>query len=160
MSITGVFHSGIGYDHTAAIVTDPNYGLGPVTLLLKLLIPLQILWVLSLSFSKIPILSLYIRVFAVPTVKWIALTTGAVIVAWAVATILAGFLICMPFAMNWDQTIKGHCGNQVASFQGTGLVNLLTDVVVLALPMPYLSRLNLALYKRLVLMGVFRVGAL
>jgi hypothetical protein len=100
------------------------------------------------------------RVFAVHSVKWIALTTGAIIVSWAIATILAGFLICRPFAMNWDQTIKGHCGNQVASFQGTGVVNLLTDLVVLALPMPYLSRLNLTLYKRLVLMGVFSVGFL
>lgn len=153
-----MLHGGIGYDHTLNIVQQ--YGLEPVTLLLKLLIPLQILWVLGLTFSKISILTLYMRVFALPSVKWIALGTMSVIIMWAIGTILAGFLICQPFAMNWDQTLDGHCGNQVASFQGTGVINLLTDVVVLGLPMPYLYRLNMALYKRLVLIGVFSVGFL
>jgi hypothetical protein len=98
------------------------------------------------------------RVFAVPIVKRIAIGCMAVIVMWAIATILAGFLICRPFALNWDQTLEGSCGNQVASFQGTGVINLFTDVVVLLLPMPFLYRLNMALYKRLVLIGVFSVG--
>jgi hypothetical protein len=158
VSITGVIHGGIGFDHTINIVEQ--HGLEPVTLLLQLLIPLQVLWVLSLTFSKLSILSLYMRVFALPSVKRVAIGCMAVIVMWAIATILAGFLICQPFAMNWDQTLHGHCGNQVASFQGTGVINLLTDVVVLLLPMPFLSRLNLALYKRLVLIAVFSVGFL
>ena len=51
VSITGVLHGGIGYDHVVPIVGQ--YGLEPITLLLKLLIPLQILWVLGLTFSKI-----------------------------------------------------------------------------------------------------------
>lgn len=156
ISITGVLHAGIGYDHTIPIVQQ--YGMEPITLLLKLLIPLQILWVLSLTFSKISILSLYMRVFAVPIVKRVALGTMAIIVGWAIATVLAGFLICRPLALNWDQTLEGSCGNQVASFQGTGVINLFTDIMVLVLPMPFLYKLNMALYKRLVLIGVFSVG--
>ena len=80
---------------------------------------------------------------------------------WALATVLMGFLMCKPFAFNWDQTIPdGQCGNQVLSYQVTGALNLLTDLIVLLLPMPYLYGLNLALYKKVVLMVTFAVGLL
>lgn len=85
--------------------------------------------------------------------------TIAVIVAWAVATILAGCLVCRPFAFNWDKSIPGgSCGNQVTSFTVTGVINLVTDVVVLVLPMPSLSRLQMAMYKKVTLIAVFGLG--
>jgi hypothetical protein len=80
-------------------------------------------------------------------------------VAWAIATILAGFLVCQPFAYNWDQTIPGgSCGNQVTSFTATGVINLLTDVAVLLIPMPLLYRLQMPTYKKVALIAVFGLG--
>ncbi|KAF9887195.1 hypothetical protein FE257_010449 [Aspergillus nanangensis] len=157
ISITGVFQAGIGYGHTMAIAA--TYGMGPITKLLQLIIPLQFLWVLSLSCTKISILLLYLRIFPVAWVARISWATIGVIVAWAVATILAGCLICRPFAFNWDQTIPGgSCGNQVSSFTATGIINLVTDVVVLIAPMPSLYRLQMATYKKVTLMIVFGLG--
>lgn len=83
-----------------------------------------------------------------------------VIVAWAIATILAGCLICRPFAYNWDKTIPGgYCGDQVTSFTITGIINLVTDVIVLVLPMRNLSKLQMATYKKVTLIAVFGLGA-
>ncbi|KAB5542890.1 hypothetical protein GE09DRAFT_230156 [Coniochaeta sp. 2T2.1] len=159
VSITGVLDCGIGYDHTVNIVVQ--YGMGPVTQLLKLLIPLQFLWALSLGFSKTSILLLYSNVFAVPIVIWTARSAIVFISLGVLATIITGCLICQPFAMNWDQTIPGgHCGDQVLSFTVTGALNLVTDSMVLLLPLPYLYKLQMRLYKKLVLMGVFSVGLL
>jgi hypothetical protein len=42
----------------------------------------------------------------------------------------------------------------------TGVLNIVTDMIVLLLPMPYLFSLDLALYKKLVLAGMFGVGLL
>jgi hypothetical protein len=127
----------------------------------QLLIPLQFLWALSLTFSKISILLLYSQVFAVPFVIWTARGVSVFIAAWGLATILAGCFICTPFAMNWDQTIPGgKCGDQVLSFTVTGSFNLITDIMVLVLPLPYLTRLQMRLYKKLVLIAVFSVGLL
>ncbi|KAL4987808.1 hypothetical protein BDW68DRAFT_101874 [Aspergillus falconensis] len=160
ISITGVFQAGIGYDHVNVIVTNPKWGTEPVTIMSKLIIPLQFLWVLSLSCTKVSILFLYLHIFPV---RWLVVSsyaTMAVIVAWAIATILAGCLICRPFAYNWDKTIPGgHCGDQVTSFTITGIINLVTDVVVLVLPMPNLSRLQMATYKKVTLITVFGLGA-
>jgi len=97
----------------------------------------------------------------VPFVTWTARGAIGFIAAWSIATILTGCFICRPFAMNWDPTIPGgKCGNQVLSFTVTGVLNLITDVMVLVLPLPYLARLQMELYKKLVLIGVFSVGLL
>jgi hypothetical protein len=89
----------------------------------------------------------------------IAWATIGVIVAWAIATILAGCLICRPFAFNWDQIIPGgSCGDQVTSFTVTGVINLVTDVAVLVTPMPSLYRLQMATYKKVTLITVFGLG--
>lgn len=114
---------------------------------------------LSLSCTKISILFLYLRIFPV---RWLVIssyTTMSIIVAWAIATILAGCLICRPFAFNWDKTIAdGYCGNQVSSFTATGVINLVTDVAVLVLPMSSLYKLQMALYKKITLITVFGLG--
>ncbi|KAK4247262.1 hypothetical protein C7999DRAFT_14669 [Corynascus novoguineensis] len=155
INVTSVFICGVGF-HFAEIMQQ--HGLEPITLFLKASIP-SLLWALSLSLSKISILILYCKIFSVPAFIWAARITTAVIVMWALATTLMGFLMCRPFAFNWDQTIPdGRCGNQVLSYQITGALNLVTDVIVLSLPMPYLYGLNLALYKKLVLMVTFAVG--
>ncbi|ODH14526.1 hypothetical protein ACO22_06567 [Paracoccidioides brasiliensis] len=159
VSITGVIQCGIGYGHTTKVLME--YGMEPITKLLKLLIPLQFLWALSLSFCKVSILLLYARVFAVPIVIWVGRGAMVFIISWAIATIVAGCLICRPFAFNWDQTIPGgKCSDQVLSFTITGVFNLVTDVLVLLLPLPYLFKLQMQLYKKLVLMGVFSIGLL
>ncbi|KAL2157935.1 hypothetical protein VTH06DRAFT_4990 [Thermothelomyces fergusii] len=156
INVASVLLCGVGY-HFSEILQ--KYGMEPITLFLKLLLVIQILWALSLSLSKISILILYTKIFSVPAFIWAARITTVVIVMWALTTSIMGLTICQPFAFNWDPTIPGgHCGNQVLSYKITGVLNLLTDLVVLLLPMPYLYGLNLALYKKLVLMVTFAVG--
>ena len=42
----------------------------------------------------------------------------------------------------------------------TGVFNIITDLLILLLPMPYLYSLELALYKKLALMATFGIGLL
>ncbi|KAK8033663.1 hypothetical protein PG991_003061 [Apiospora marii] len=159
ISITGVLHCGLGYDHMMNIIKD--YGPGPITLLLKLLIGLQFTWVISLSLCKISILILYRRLFPTPLIHWASLATSALIASWAIATIVAGCLICQPISKNWDLNMTGgHCGDQVLSFTVTGVINLITDVMVLVLPLRHLYKLQVPTQQRVVLVGVFSLGFL
>lgn len=87
--------------------------------------------------------------------------TAVFILLWALAVILGGFLLCQPFAFTWDQSIPGgHCGNQVLSYQITGALNLVTDLMVLTMPMPYLWKLEMRVSQKVPLMAVFAVGLL
>ncbi|KAE8390657.1 hypothetical protein BDV23DRAFT_183369 [Aspergillus alliaceus] len=132
ISITGVVQAGIGYNHVESIAAV--YGLEPITKLLRLIIPLQYLWVLlSLERTKVSTLFLYLHIFPV---------------TWVV-----------PYSYNWDQTIQGgSCGNQVTSFTVTEVINLVTDVVVLVISMPLLYRLQMATNKKVTLIAVSSLG--
>jgi hypothetical protein len=159
VNITAVVHGGLAYGHASEIVAQ--FGSAPVVLLLKLVMPLQFLWALSLGFSKTSILLLYSHLFNTdPYVIIAARATIAITMMWAAGTILAGCLICQPVLMNWKTVTGGHCGGQVLSFIISGAINLATNVVVIVLPLPALFRLRMGIYKKLVLVAVFSLSFL
>lgn len=123
------------------------------------MIPVQLLWAITLTLCKISILLLYTRTFTMRLMIVVAWGTGAIIVGFALSTIIAGLLICRPLALNWDQTLEGSCGDQILSYNITGSLNLATDIMVLLLPLPYLWKLKMQLYKKLVLGATFSLGA-
>lgn len=121
------------------------------------------LWATSLAMMKVSVLLLYIRIFDVGFAKFrLAARFVMVIVAlWCLSVILCGVLLCQPFAFNWDQTIPGgHCGDQVLSYIITGSVNIVTDVMVLCLPMPMIWSLQMPTSNKLALTVVFAIGFL
>lgn len=74
-------------------------------------------------------------------------------------TILIGFLICRPVAKNWDPTSPGHCGNRLAGYTAVSVVNVLVDVIMLALPLPMVLRLRVTKpAHKWALLGVFGIG--
>ncbi|KAI1343047.1 hypothetical protein F5Y15DRAFT_412715 [Xylariaceae sp. FL0016] len=122
---------------------------------------LKILWALSLALAQISILVLCSKVFEVQRFMTMAKVTGVFICLWALASVLSAFLICRPFTYIWDHTKEtGTCGNPGISWDVTGTLNVMTDLVVLLLPMPYLYALELELHNRLALMGTFGIGLL
>lgn len=87
--------------------------------------------------------------------------TQAVVVMWAFATIFLTLFICQPIAYNWDLSIPdAKCGDTLASWKSTGIVNIITDILVLVLPIPALARVQMALYKKLVVIATFTLGVL
>ena len=86
--------------------------------------------------------------------------TGGLIAAWSLSTILAALLICRPVSDLWAAVPEGCCGDHVLSYTITGTINVVTDVVVLLLPLPYLARLEMAVYKKAVLVVTFTLGIL
>ena len=122
------------------------------------MIPIQILWAMSLSFCKISILLLYTRIFTMRLMVVVAWATAALITGFALSTVLSCLLICRPLALNWDPTLEGTCGDQLLSYTITGSFNLATDVIVLLLPLPYLWKLQMKLYKKIILSCTFSLG--
>lgn len=66
--------------------------------------------------------------------------------------------ICRPLALYWDPTLPGHCGNLIVLWIITGTLNILTDLAILILPMPYLYSLEIATYRKMVLIATFGIG--
>lgn len=117
-----------------------------------------ILWNASICFSKLSVLFLYTTLMPMRSMRIPAQALGLFIILWNVSNIVAQLAICRPFALNWDQTITGKCGSQQWFYFVMGIINIITDIFILAMPMPFLYSLKLAKRKKAVLIGMFAIG--
>ncbi|KAH5183106.1 hypothetical protein HBI24_082660 [Parastagonospora nodorum] len=117
-----------------------------------------ILWNATVCFSKLSVLLMYTAIMPTPSMIRSAWTIGGLIVCWNLGDILAGFLICRPLARNWDFTLEGTSGSQPSFYLAMGIINLVTDAVMIALPIPHLLRLKMATRKKILAIALFSVG--
>jgi hypothetical protein len=121
---------------------------------------LQILWAIAGGLYKASILLFYIEIF--PTLKQWGRVTMAIIFCYTLSTTLAAVLVCEEVDDNWeyDKLFQGKCGDRILVFRVTGALNIVSDVVVLLLPVRNVLKLQLPLYRRLVLLATFALGLL
>ncbi|PSR83338.1 hypothetical protein BD289DRAFT_453866 [Coniella lustricola] len=122
--------------------------------------PLEIFWTLSISVSKMSLLLLYVKVFPLSRLTIVSKMTFVFVGLLAVSGVLTTLLICQPIQRNWYIHTPGHCGSLKAAFGIYGVLNLVTDVMVLALPIPSLVGLKLPALRKCGLVATFAVGFL
>lgn len=105
-------------------------------------------------------LILYTKVFPTRRTILAARVTASIVALWSVGSILATALICHPIAYSWGGATEGHCGDQVALYKGIGVVNLITDIACLALPMKHLWKIQLPRARKNALVLTFALGFL
>ena len=110
--------------------------------------------------TKLSILFFYRRIFATKAFRRI--TTGAIVlvIAWCIACIFPTIFQCQPIGATWNPQINGTCIDLPQMFEAVTIANLLTDVIILCLPLPIFWNLKLSTWDRLVVSGVFLVGGL
>lgn len=109
---------------------------------------------------KISVVLFYKRIFVVKafqTACWIVL---GIVVSWGIAVIFATIFQCIPVAGAWDTSLNARCINTDAFWVGYAVSNVLTDVMVLSLPIPSILQLHLNIRERVLLLGVFLLGGL
>ncbi|KAK3986059.1 hypothetical protein QBC44DRAFT_352606 [Cladorrhinum sp. PSN332] len=115
-------------------------------------------YLLTLCFSKISILLLYIHLF---TFKWARLA-GQILLGTVVLThlymALVTFTACIPLVSYWDFRLeKKYCHPQAVWWSNTGM-HMVTDFLIFLLPMPVVWSIRLPRRQKLALSGVFGFG--
>jgi signal transduction histidine kinase len=118
----------------------------------------QILYALVLGFAKLSIATNFQRVFFTRGFRMAAYASMALSIAWMLQTILIGLLICQPINLNWSPTARGSCGDQTAAFTSVSVVDIITDVVLLVLPIRPLMELRVKKAQRVALAVIFSGG--
>jgi hypothetical protein len=78
-----------------------------------------------------------------------------------VAVFFAIVLQCTPVAFNWDPTIRGgHCVDRRILFVSTAVFNIVTDILILGLPLYVFSTLRIPRRAKIALLVVFLLGFL
>lgn len=74
-------------------------------------------------------------------------------------TVFALIFQCVPIEYNWDRTIQGgNCINISQFLLVTSILNVLTDVSILVLPLPLVWKLNVTHRQRGALTVLFALG--
>ena len=82
-------------------------------------------------------------------------------IGWCIALILAVIFSCSPIGYFWDKSIKGgHCINENNLSYGITAANIVTDITVLVLPIPWLIHLQMKTSRKVALVGIFILGSL
>lgn len=68
---------------------------------------------------------------------------------------------CNPVSGMWNRTKPAICNVNTKKFLlGNAIPNILTDVALMVLPLPYIWRLNRSRSQKIALAGVFMLGGL
>ena len=117
-----------------------------------------IVWNVAICFSKLSVLQLYISLFPMRSMIIAARSMGIFVILWNTGNIIAQLNMCRPFGRNFDQTIPGNCGSQRDFYIAIGVFNIILEVIMLAMPTPFLYNLKLPTRKKVVLIIMFTIG--
>jgi hypothetical protein len=79
---------------------------------------------------------------------------------FAFATCVAGIFQCTPVDRAWHKTKPGSCYNLVDAWYANAVFSIITDILILLLPMYMVYKLQKAMREKLLLVAMFGVGIL
>ncbi|ORX93612.1 hypothetical protein BCR34DRAFT_580405 [Clohesyomyces aquaticus] len=151
-----VKRGGAGRHVEAVLLSDP----GMISTRAKIDKAVEYIYILAITGSKLAILCLYLRIFRSRSYRLATYSVAALVgLNW-----LAGFLlsctICQPCTFQWDKSIPGgHCGEIMQAYLYISVPNILTDILMLILPLPAIYRLHIDLTAKIGLFATFLMGS-
>ncbi|KAL2869614.1 uncharacterized protein BJX67DRAFT_333656 [Aspergillus lucknowensis] len=116
----------------------------------------------SVAIAKLAILFFYLRIFTTPVFKRVTYGVMGLCIAWGIAVVFQSAFDCTPASYYWtrfDGVSQGTCLSYTG-FKVMPPINIALDVIVMALPLPSLLRLNLPLIKKVRVISMFSIGIL
>ncbi|KAF2708705.1 hypothetical protein K504DRAFT_381201, partial [Pleomassaria siparia CBS 279.74] len=119
----------------------------------------QLVYVTSIVLIKFSILAFYWRLFAL-TARIPILIITFIVFAWFTSFFLLVIFECGPISAAWDLTIKPtrECVPVKTLYLGGAIPNVITDIIMVIMPIPYVWRLHAPLGQRIILAGMFMLG--
>ncbi|KAJ5663647.1 hypothetical protein N7507_004378 [Penicillium longicatenatum] len=117
------------------------------------------IYCLDLLGFKVALLASYLRIAGV-----VALYRKVIIFAIIVCVInqlIFTFIIsmsCAPIAKQWDSSLEGHCINTIPFYFSLAGTSIGLDILIIALPLPVLWRLQLKAKQKIFLVCLFALG--
>lgn len=118
-------------------------------------------YVTSLSLTKISILFFYLKVFPARGFRWCVYVLIVCNVCFAVVFDFLLAFQCDPIAgawKAWDGTFPAQCISINVLGWSAAAINIVLDLSVIILPLPELFRLSMSLRKKVQIIMMFAVG--
>ncbi|KAL7793706.1 hypothetical protein V8C37DRAFT_401787 [Trichoderma ceciliae] len=128
----------------------------------------EITYTLGLVFIKLSILAFYWRIFSIQFLDRLLLgILVALVSCWGIAAILTSVFQCMPISALWQQFDPVHptdpstfsCGVDIHNmFIGKTVPHIVTDVLIMIFPLPYIWNLHLRMSQKIATTCIFFLG--
>ncbi|KAK0388882.1 hypothetical protein NLU13_5125 [Sarocladium strictum] len=129
-----------------------------IVMMAKWLVVAEVLYAFNLGWTKLGLLLMYYRIFHVPYFKKMAWVVGVFVMAWVVCITFLFIFICVPVQKLWYPLLPGRCIDQVATWIANAASTILTDLIILLMPLPQLWRLRLKKREKIGLTFAFSLG--
>ena len=122
------------------------------------------LFVNCIGFVELSILRFYSHVFSTPRFRRLIYCVFALALIQELVAIVATLLQCLPVQGYWliEMQLSGvaKCLNIIFHAFGFGIANLVADVIILALPVSIVQRLQLRRGRKISIGAIFLLGGL
>ncbi|GIZ48687.1 hypothetical protein CKM354_001173700 [Cercospora kikuchii] len=155
---------------TATMIAQVKTGLGSHEWTLgphEAMLNLRAYWLMiivyncSLFCTKFSIMFQYLRIFPQRGIRIATYALMALVSCYATWRIISAILTCTPPAAFWDHSIKHKtCQDRLALSLASTSLNMITDILITVLPLPFLNKLQLPRRQKWALVGVFAIGGL
>ncbi|KAK3395257.1 hypothetical protein B0H63DRAFT_386009 [Podospora didyma] len=113
---------------------------------------------LSLAFTKISILLLYLRVLVTyDYTRKLIWATLVIVAVYNAFTFVMHLNICTPLAKVWDRSVPGTCSD-ARIWWGITYMHIITDFIIFALPVPVVVGMTIPIRQKVALLFVFAMG--
>ncbi|KAF7555921.1 hypothetical protein G7Z17_g1790 [Cylindrodendrum hubeiense] len=155
----------LGWEDAAVVLSLNGYGMHKADLTkpelrsaLKLFFIAQTPYKVTVCLNKIAAILLYLRLFVSATFRKACFVAMAIIVAWSIGGVGATIWQCVPIEGAWNKAVEAKCIDSSKFWIAYAVMNILTDVMVLLLPLPSIMALQMGMRERLLLCSVFLLG--
>ncbi|KAI1140868.1 hypothetical protein F5Y05DRAFT_423768 [Hypoxylon sp. FL0543] len=158
IGVAAVEQGAIGYHVGYLTETNPE----AITLLYKYLFVFSAWYCATIGLSKLAICITYRRLFPQRSVFIVLCIIAAILIAAPTATLIAGFAACKPFSANWapPDVQASQCIDKKQLLVWSTLPHILTDVILLILPLPIIWRLQIKTKLKAALTVIFLIGSM
>jgi hypothetical protein len=140
----------------------------------------ELFYTFALTPAKLAFLAFYWRIFNLSSIRLPIRIMVAVILCWSIVRasisnsslcvqaprltnqkIVVTICHCIPVQGYWDKSIPAICNiDDQNFFVGSVIPHLVMDLIILALPAPYISKLKISLYQKFCVFAMFVFGGL
>ena len=118
----------------------------------------------ALGVTKLSIIFFYRRIFVGERFRiWINIAT-LIVVCYTIAFTFGTLAWCIPISTNWapyeTRYDSAKCVNENDLLATWGIIDILTDVMVLVIPLFMISKLHMPLRRKIAVSAIFAVGFL
>ena len=121
----------------------------------------EILAQLAIICSKLSLILLYRRIFVGPIFKRVTWVIGTLVLVWHGAFVFAFIFQCTPISTVWDvSNLNPTCVNRIKLWEAYAISDVLTDAMVLSMPIPAVWYLQMGTRQKWAVSGIFLLGTM